>query len=191
MAIQQARPQYNVKVVRESDGVTVQDQESSWPYAHIPAPTNTGVSESYTVTVEYVADHQFKQPYAKRLAAQQRKEEAEKKAAAERAAATAVRRRERIMNQIELAFVKQGKDAVKFVTCHECEALAEVLMLAYENPGSAVIAPEQITGALCKDHNPAHSPHYGSAWMPKVLMVPCAVLEFFYDGLKQIYINKS
>lgn len=86
------------------------------------------------------------------------------------------------MNQIELAFVKQGKDAVKFVTCGTCSDLATVLVLSHLNPGSDVIQPDQIVGALCANHCSPHS---------VLTVVPCAILEFFYDGLKQIYVNRA
>ena len=67
-----------------------------------------------------------------------------------------VQRRKRIMNQIELAFVKKGKDAVNFVTCDKCDAMAKFLGLAFENPGATVIDPDQITGAWCEEHDNRH-----------------------------------
>ena len=188
MAIQQAKQRYRVRVIRKSDGAVVADREdrssygAAWP-GQLPIPKKIGVPDEYIVEVEYLGEYQFKQPYAKRLAAHQRQEEARKKREAELEEEALVLRRDRIMNQIELAFVKNGKDAVKFVTCAYCDRLAEVLGLTHENPGSAVINPDQITCALCKVHR-------GGRFFKTTAVIECALLEFFYDGIKQIYINR-
>jgi hypothetical protein len=179
--IQKSRPRFRVRLAEKATGQVISDHESSWPYAPIPQPKNIGDFAEYVVEVTYLGDHQFKKPYEKRLAAHKRQEEAAAAHAAEEAKKATIRRRARIMNQIELAFVKQGKDAVKFVTCDVCSDLATVLTLSHENPGSDVINPDQITGARCDNHKPWPN--------AKVPVVPCAILEFFYDGVKQIYIN--
>lgn len=186
MAIQQAKKRYRVIVKDKKSGRVLSDVEQSSTYGvfiHGLTPQRLQVPESYIVTVEYVGDHQYKQPYAKRLAAQQRNEEARKKREQKEAEKSLVLRRNRIMNQIELAFEKKGKDAVKFVTCDECDDVAKVLGLTHENPGSQVIAPEQISGAMCEVHNNNyHKPYKTTA------VIDCSRLEFFYDGIKQIYI---
>jgi hypothetical protein len=185
MAIQPSKPRIRVKVVHKKTRRVLQDRECSYTYAHIPMPTTIGVRETYIVEVEYVGDHQYKQPYAKRLAAQQRNQKAAEKHKKEVDEKALVLRQKRIMNQIELAFEKKGKDAVNFVTCDKCEAPAKFLGLAYENSGSATVSPEQITGAMCDDHNNNyHKPYKTTA------VIACSILEFFYDGIKQIYINR-
>lgn len=188
MAIQQAKQRYRVRVLDKASKAVLSDGEQNGTYGafvHLAVPKTIGVPDKYIVEIEYLGDHQFKQPYAKRLAAQQRNDERAKKAEAERQAKALVLRRNRIMNQIELAFAKNGKDAVKFVTCDECEAPAKVLGLTHENPGATVIDPEQITGALCEEHNRKWQ------WPFKTTaVIECALLEFFYDGIRQIYINR-
>lgn len=194
MAIQQAKKRYRVIVKDKESGKVIKDEEQTSTYGvHIGSwntpgltPTVLGAPQSFVVTVEYVGDFQYKQPYAKRLAAQQRNDESRKKRKDEDEAKALVRRRARIMNQIELAFVKNGKDAVQFVTCDKCEAPATVLCLTHENPGATVIDPEQITGAVCDSHNNKWS------WPFKTTaVIKCNILEFFYDGIKQIYINRA
>jgi|HubBroStandDraft_5_1064220.scaffolds.fasta_scaffold73488_2 hypothetical protein len=189
MPIQQVRKRYRVIIRDKKSGQVLTDAEQTSTYGVFIrglTPTLLGVPQSYVVTVEYVGDYQFKSPYAKRLAAQQRNEELRKKHEVERQAKALVLRRIRIMNQIELAFVKNGKDAVHFVTCDKCEALATVLGLTHENPGATVIDPEQITGAMCANHDSKWSWPFKST-----AVIECAILEFFYDGIKQIYVNRA
>ena len=188
MTIQQSKQRYKIKITRKSDGAILRDNEGTdsyggaWP-GQIPIPQKVGATETYTIRVQYLGEHQFKVPYAKRLAVQKKNEERAEKARIKMEEAALILRRNRIMNQIELAFVKNGKDAVNFVTCDECDALAKFLGLAYENAGSMVINSEQITGAMCEQHD-YHKPFKTTA------KIECSILEFFYDGLKQIYINR-
>lgn len=162
-------------------------------YLRVPVPKKIGELVAYTVIVEYLGEHQYKQTYAQRVKTHARNEERIKKWKEEQAKLEVekqekqlVQRRKRIMNQIELAFVTKGKDAVNFVTCGKCDALAKFLGLAYENPGSTVIDPDQITGAWCADHNSKN------LWPFKTTAsISCELLEFFYDGLRQIYVNKE
>ena len=186
MAIQQSKSRLKMKVVHKKSGTVLQDHETTSTYGafvHLPMPTKVGLTERYIVEVRYLGEHQFTTPYAKRLAAQQKSEERRKKWQQEQNEKALILRRNRIMNQIELAFVKNGKDAVKFVTCDVCDAPAKVLGLTHENPGSMVINPDQITGALCEDHKRGRP-------FKTTALIECALLEFFYDGVKQIYINK-
>jgi hypothetical protein len=184
MTIQQSKKRYRVRTLDKKSGTVISDNESSWAYAQIPTPATIGVTYKLIVEVTYLGDHQYKQPYAKRLAVQQKNEEKAKKREADRQEKLLVLRRDRIMNQIELAFAKNGKDAVKFVTCDECDAPAKVLTLTHENSGSTTIDPDQITGALCDEHR-GYRPFKTAA------IIECSFLEFFYDGVKQIYVNKQ
>ena len=148
-------------------------------------PKKIGDTNIYTVRVTYIGEHQYKQPYAKRLATQQRNEERAKKLEAERKEKELVSRRARIMNQVELAFVKNGKEAMQFITCDECEDLATQLLLTHLNPGSDVISPEQVAGARCE------ACKISNHWMPfkTKAHIECSRLEFFFDGIKQICIK--
>jgi len=49
--------------------------------------------------------------------------------------------------------------------------------------GATVIDAEQITGALCASHEPWWRMYKTTAF------IKCSRLEFFYDGIKQIYVN--
>ena len=97
--------------------------------------------------------------------------------------------RTRILNQVELAFLKSERSAAKYITCsgtrysERCDAPAKVLCLTHENPGATVIEPEQIAGALCDEHLELGVPFKTTAG------ISCAYLE--YDGIKQIYINRA
>jgi hypothetical protein len=160
-------------------------------YLRIPVGTKIGKVETFTVTVEYLGEKQYKQTYQQRVKAlassEKRREKWQKEQAKlelEKREKQLIQRRKRIMNQIELAFVKEGKDAVNFVTCDKCDAMAAFLGLAYENPGSQVIDPDQITGAWCAAHNDQyHRPFKTKA------AIACDLLEFFYDGLRQLYVK--
>jgi len=147
-----------------------------------------GRVQTFTVTVEYLGEKQYKQTYQQRVKAlassEKRREKFQKqreKEELERQEKELLQRRKRIMNQIELAFVKNGKEAVNFVTCDKCDANAKFLGLAFENPGSSVIVPEQITGAWCEEHDNK----YARPFKTKTA-IACERLEFFYDGLRQI-----
>ncbi len=160
-------------------------------HVRLPVPKKIGEVTTFTVKVEYLGERQYKQTYAQRVKAFAKSQERTKKWQEERAKLELeqqekqlIQRRNRIMNQIELAFVKEGKEAVNFVTCDKCDGTAKYLGLAYENPGSQVIDPEQITGAVCDDHKEK----YHQPFKTKVL-IACERLEFFYDGLRQLYLK--
>jgi hypothetical protein len=177
----------------------MQDQEESSTYVtygaylRVPVPKKVGVPATYTVTVEYLGEHQYKRSYEQRVKAHAKSQERIKKwkeeqakKEIERQEQQLIQRRTRIMNQIELAFVKNGKDAVNFVTCDKCEATAKFLGLAYENPGGDVIDPDQITGAWCQEHDNKHQRPFKTT-----AAIACERLEFFYDGLRQLYVKSS
>lgn len=174
------------------DGIQESADLHSWgAYLHVPVGKKVGVIEKFTVTVEYLGEKQYKQTYDQRVkamaSAERRREKWQKqheREELERKEKELIQRRKRIMNQIELAFVKKGKDAVNFVTCDKCDGMAKFLGLAYENPGSTVIDPDQITGAWCEEHDN----QYALPFKTKAA-IACNLLEFFYDGLRQIYVK--
>jgi hypothetical protein len=162
-------------------------------YLRLPVGTIIGKTEEFTVSVGYLGEKQYKQTYQQRVKAltssEKRREKWEKEQArlkSEKQEKQLAQRRKRIMNQIELAFVKKGKDAVNFVTCDQCDAMATHLGLAYETPGSQVIAPEQITGAWCAEHDN----QYQRPFKTKAA-IACERLEFFYDGLRQLSVKAA
>jgi hypothetical protein len=123
---------------------------------------------------------------AARIAAQAQRKEREEKLERERRAVKEkdlLIRRSRIINEIELAFEKKLKNATHYVVCDECSAKAVHLLLAREPEGSTVPF-DQISGARCGQH-------WGQAWQLRGAVIPCACVEFFYDGLRQLYINRS
>jgi hypothetical protein len=161
-------------------------------YLRVPVGNKIGKVETFIVTVEYLGEKQYKQTYQQRVKAlassEKRREKWQKereRLELEKNEKELIQRRNRIMNQIELAFVKKGKDAVNFVTCDKCDAMAKFLGLAFENSGSTVIDPDQITGAWCQDHNSQHQRPFKTK-----AAIPCELLEFFYDGLRQLYVKK-
>lgn len=175
-------------------------------YINLVVPKKkVGQTKTYTVTVEYLGPRQYKQTYEQRVkamaASEKRREAWQKKQEQEeleRQEKEMIQRRKRIMNQIELAFVKQGRDAVNFITCDKCSAMATRLCLAYENPGSQVIDPDQITGAVCEEHgkhayNAQTVKYFASSMLPykTKATIACNLLEFFYDGLRQIYVKAT
>lgn len=99
-----------------------------------------------------------------------------------------VNTRRRIKHQVDHAFAlgKHGTEpAAKYITCQHCDAPADVLCLSRAlTRGAAVLDEDTIVGALCANHS-QHS-YYGSKAAEKV---PCARLEFFYDGVRQIAIK--
>jgi hypothetical protein len=180
------RSQWQANDIQEST-----DLHSWGAYLRVPVGKEIGKVETFTVTVEYLGEKQYKQTYQQRVKAlassEKRREKWQKeqeRLELERQEKQLVQRRKRIMNQIELAFVKDGKDAVNFVTCDQCDAMATHLGLAYENPGSQVIDPDQITGAWCAEHDNKHNRPFKTK-----AVVACNLLEFFYDGVRQIYVK--
>jgi len=162
-------------------------------FLSLKVPKKLGKPKTYTVTVEYLGEKQYKQTYAQRVNAHQKNQDRVRKFKEEQARLELekqekelIQRRQRIMNQIELAFVKEGKEAVNFVTCDKCDAKAKLLGLQFENPGSSVIVPEQITGAWCEEHDNKYKRPFKTK-----AAIACGRLEFFYDGLRQIYVKAS
>lgn len=88
--------------------------------------------------------------------------------------------RQHIVNQIELAFEKKMKTATEFVTCEHCHKKATQIVLERQPEGTTVFF-DQIVGARCAD----------CAKWSKQPFVLCAKVEFFYDGLRQLHINKA
>ncbi len=168
----------------------------------LPKPLKVGQTKEYTVTLEYLGERQYAQTYKQRvkaLAASQKRTEKWKKQREkeelERQEKELVQRRQRIINQIELAFVKKVQGAVDFITCDQCNAPAAHLGLAYENPGSQVIDSVQITGAWCADHH-GHTAYNGTFYKSArpyktKAEAACERLEFFYDGLRQICVKAA
>lgn len=180
---QQPYQQGNIQEFTETYGRDV--------FMRLPVGKKVGETVTYTIKVTYLGERQYKTPYAQRVkalaSADKRNERLRKeheRQELERQQKELVQRRNRIMNQVELAFVKQGKDAVNFVTCDKCDAMATHLGLAYENPGSQVIDPDQITGAWCAEHDNKHMRPFKTT-----AAIACDRLEFFYDGLRQIYVK--
>ena len=172
---------------------------TSGPTLRVPVPKKIGDSQTYVVTVQYLGEHQYKQTLAQRTKSHAKSQERTKKWKEQQEKLELVRqekellqRRQRIVNQIELAFVKKSQGAVDFITCDTCNAVAAHLGLAFENPGSSIIDPEQITGAWCLQHH--GSTHNGTFYPAKrpfktKASIACEKLEFFYDGLRQLCIK--
>ena len=96
--------------------------------------------------------------------------------------------RQRITNQIDHAFAtgaRSGAEPVaKYVTCMNCDAPAAVLHLNLPiPPGAAVLDESTIIGATCSAHD---SPYTRNSVAE---VIPCARLEFFYEGIRQIAIK--
>jgi hypothetical protein len=121
---------------------------------------------------------------AKLAALQTKKEakEAEEKQREEERNRRIVAARERIVNQIELAFEKKMKDAMHYVTCDGCSKKATRLVVQ-RLPEGSVVPFENIVGALCDGD---YHPHWD-----KRPTVACAAMEFFYDGMRQLHLNKG
>lgn len=90
--------------------------------------------------------------------------------------------RQQIVNQIELAYEKKLKDALHYLTCEHCAAKAAWIIVDRPPEGTA-IQFDSITGALCANH---YHPQYD-----KRPVVHCTKVEFFYDGLRHLHINKA
>ena len=177
-------------------------RQSTWESGHalsygvnypLVCPKKAGESVTYSVTLRYVGEKQFAKSKAQRQKEFDKRQEREKKSAEKRKQkeleqneAELILRRKRIMNQVELAFVKKVMGAVDFITCDECNAPATFLGLTHENPGSQVIDPDQITGAWCNQHDNQHKRPYKTT-----ATIACNRLEFFYDGLRQIYVKDA
>lgn len=185
MAVRQPPNRY--RIITKQGKTVVSDKIDEGSYGAIvwlPVQnlTTPGDKVTVTYTVEYLGQKQFKTPLAKRQAAAQRADERREKWEKEQAQKRMALNRARIVNQIDHAFVKEGQNAAPFITCDSCSALATALMLTHEAEGTSV-AFDQIAGARCGDHfHPQHN---------KEPFVYCAALEFFFDGVKQIYINKG
>lgn len=167
----------------------------------LDVPKKIGEVRKYTVTVEYLGEKQYKQTYQQRVKAlassEKRREKYEKEREQQelqRQEKELIQRRNRIANQVELAFVKKVQGAVDFITCDECDDKAAYLGLAYENPASQVIDSEQITGAWCEKH---HGNTYNGRFYPNYrpfktkAAIACERLEFFYDGLRQLCVKAA
>lgn len=93
--------------------------------------------------------------------------------------------RKRIKHQVDYAFItgKSGTEpASKYITCEHCSAPAEFLLLNQKpSPGAAVLDEDTIVGAICATHNWRNG---------NEVKIPCAKLEFFYDGIRQIAIKR-
>ena len=187
--------------VTDVRGRIFQDNETTGTFTYgrthfvygLSVPTKVGEMATYIVTVEYLGERKYKRTFAQRTKAFDRNQERRKqrdeeqaKLDLERQEKQLVQRRRRIMNQIELAFVNGVATAVNFITCDKCDATAKFLGLAYENPGSDVIDPEQITGAWCPAHNETHLRPFKTK-----IAIACERLEFFYDGLRQLYVKTA
>jgi hypothetical protein len=187
--------------VADVKGRVFQDNETTDTFTYgrthwvngLSVPTKIGEKATYIVTVEYLGECQYKQTFEQRTKAFDRNQERTKKwkeeqakLELERQEKQLVQRRCRITNQIELAFVKQVATAVNFITCDKCHATATFLGLAYENPGSDVIDPDQITGAWCQEHDNKYQRPFKTK-----AAIACERLEFFYDGLRQLYVKNS
>ena len=156
-----------------------------------------GQTKTYTVTVEYLGPKEYKQTYKQRVKAlassEKRREKYQKeheRQELERHEKELIQRRARIVNQIELAFVKKVQGAVDFITCDECSATAAFLGLVYETPGSQVIDFDQISGAWCALHHSV-DPHFTHRHFKTQGVIACDRLEFFYDGLRQICVKAT
>jgi len=92
--------------------------------------------------------------------------------------------RQRIRHQVDHAFAigKSGTEpASKYITCEHCDAPAAWLVLSRAiTKGACVLDEDTIVGALCA----GHGNYNGNSQK-----VPCARLEFFYDGVRQIAIK--
>jgi hypothetical protein len=93
--------------------------------------------------------------------------------------------RQRIKHQVDHAFAtgKSGTEpASKYITCEHCNAPAEVVCVSSALVRAvSVLDEDTITGALCSKHS-----HHTYGIVEKL---PCARLEFFYDGIRQIAIK--
>ena len=185
MALRQAPRRYRIITKQGKTVLSDKVDESSYgaivwlPVQNLVTP---GQSVTVTYTVEYLGEKQFKTPLVKRQAAAKRNDERREQWQKEQALKKMTLNRARIVNQIDHAFVKEGQNAAPFITCDSCSALAAALILTHEAEGTT-IAFDQIAGARCEEH-------FGRKWN-KEPFVDCVKLEFFFDGVKQIYINKT
>lgn len=100
--------------------------------------------------------------------------------------------RKRITNQIDHAFQtgQSGSEPVaKYITCNHCSGPADFLYLNRTvPPGAAVLDETTIDGAVCTEHNYAAKHAYYKKQVTEIF--PCALLEFFYTGIRQIAIKR-
>jgi hypothetical protein len=185
MAVRQTPRRYRIITKRGKNVLSDTETDGSYGaivWLPVQGLVTPGQAVTVTYTVEYLGEKQFKTPLAKRQAAAKRNDERREQWAKEQAQKRMTLNRARIVNQIDHAFVKEGQNAAPFITCDSCSALAAALILTHEAEGTT-IAFDQIAGARCGDH---FNPQYN-----KEPFVECAKLEFFFDGVKQIYINKT
>jgi hypothetical protein len=166
-------------------------------YLHLPVRMSVGPTENFTISVEYLGEKKYKTSYAARAKAlakaekyREERDKEMKRLQLERDEKELLQRRKRIVNQIELAFVKKD-GAVDFITCDECDASATHLGLTHENPGSQIIDPDQITAAWCEQHGDPKNSAYVRVRFKTTASIACSRLEFFYDGLRQIYVKDA
>jgi hypothetical protein len=93
-------------------------------------------------------------------------------------------KRKRITAQIDHAFLSgkhSGSGPVeKFLTCSNCDSPAAVLLLSRPIPAGATVLDEStILDAFCSEHE-----RFGTGDK-----VPCADLEFLYEGIRQVAIK--
>ena len=177
------------RLLHDQEGTDNFDYGRSTYVGKFAVPMKIGETTEYTVTVQYLGEKQCKTTFAQRTKAQERsrkRKETEAKKELEKKAKELLQRQKRIVNQIELAFVKQVATAVDFITCDKCDGVAKFLGLVYENPGSSVIDPDQISGAWCQDHDQKHERPFKTK-----AAIACERLEFFYDGLRQLYVKAA
>ena len=102
--------------------------------------------------------------------------------------------RKRIRQQVDHAFAlgKHGTEpAAKYITCQHCDGPAAVVCLNQPIArGASVLDEDTIVGALCAAHI-QYTPYnyYNRGRSGDVVKIPCAKLEFFYDGVRQIAIK--
>lgn len=132
---------------------------------------------------------------AKRVKQLARAEENRKRE--EEAARIRKAKRVRITQQIDHAFQtghESGSEPVaKYITCDTCSSPADFL---YVNtplaPGAAVLDEGTITDAVCAQHNMATNQWQRQYYYKHVAeIIPCARLEFFYTGIRQIAIKSE
>jgi hypothetical protein len=134
-----------------------------------------------------------KEKAARAVKAAQRKAEREKWQA--EAEARTLNLRQRIKHQVDHAFSlgKHGTESAgKYITCQHCDGPAAVVCLDQPLPrGASVLDEDTIIGALCQGHIQAQPWGYYSRYngQKTAHKVPCAQLEFFYDGIRQIAIK--
>jgi hypothetical protein len=101
--------------------------------------------------------------------------------------------RQRVRNQIDLAFktgVSGSEPAAKYITCdyYNCNAQAAVLVLSRPiQKGATALDEDTIIGVRCELHKPSNTGVYRVAFNAADA-VECSRLEFWYDGVRKITI---